>query len=433
MRCFHPEKLMQEIRSFIAYFLGQAYIEPPPFDFGTILKQTTKTCPTLFMVGPNVNTYVELSIYREIQSQTLGTQIDYQPLGAIEHERISKLIIRSACAGNWLLLDNLQLSIEIIPNLQKFVETMYELHDEAKDKLTDLCKVKLETEIRTKMEQGKSTAEDALLLEELKRVALRVRKKAMRKRRPVRGESEGSLSESSAPEELAEPDEDDEDEAIAAELLQQQAHRAARMPDQLKGLRKKMKDQERARIIAELDAYAAAQKEADAANEPYELTVEEKNLRDLVFPEALMFPIHRNFRLWLGTIPSADFPSNFARRCLKVSLELPTALRPNAQKSLSSVTPRQFQDVDRHQREFRRLLFSMTVMHAAINKRAKFGSFGWTQPYHFSPTDFAISVQMLSEMCNSLDTEAGTPFPEHLLRYLVAELNYGGKLTNDDD
>ena len=33
MRCFHPEKLMQEIRSFIAYFLGQAYTEPPSFDF----------------------------------------------------------------------------------------------------------------------------------------------------------------------------------------------------------------------------------------------------------------------------------------------------------------------------------------------------------------------------------------------------------------
>ena len=75
----------------------------------------------------------------------------------------------------------------------------------------------------------------------------------------------------------------------------------------------------------------------------------------------------------------------------------------------------------------------MTVMHAVINKRDKFGSFGWTQPYYFSPNDFSISVQMLSEMCNSLDPLPGAKFPEKLLQYLVAELNYGGKLTNSDD
>ena len=203
-----------------------------------------------------------------------------------------------------------------------------------------------------------------------------------------------------------------------------------KMPDEVKRLRQKMKDQERARILAQLEEYEMLQKEAEAKNEVRELTVEEKNLKDFVFPELLMFPIHKNFRLWLGTIPTESFPSNFARRCLKVSLELPSTIRPNCQKSLSSITPRQFAEVNIHQREFRRLLFSMTVMHAVINKRDKFGSFGWTQPYYFSPNDFSISVQMLSEMCNALDTGPGTKFPEKLLQYLVAELNYGGKLTN---
>ena len=107
MRCFHPEKLMQEVRSFIAYFLGQAYIEPLAFDFTSIMKQTSKTIPTLFMVGPNVNTYVELNIFKDVMPSTVHTIIDYQPLGSIENQRISKLIIKSACQGNWLLLDNL--------------------------------------------------------------------------------------------------------------------------------------------------------------------------------------------------------------------------------------------------------------------------------------------------------------------------------------
>ena len=35
-------------------------------------------------------------------------------------------MIRAACKGSWLLLDNLQLSLDIIPNLVKFMETMYD-------------------------------------------------------------------------------------------------------------------------------------------------------------------------------------------------------------------------------------------------------------------------------------------------------------------
>ena len=33
MRCFHPDKLMQEIRSFIVHFLGKHFVEVPKFDF----------------------------------------------------------------------------------------------------------------------------------------------------------------------------------------------------------------------------------------------------------------------------------------------------------------------------------------------------------------------------------------------------------------
>ena len=59
--------------------------------------------------------------------------MEYQPLGSVELEKISKLIIRAACKGTWLLLDNLQLSLEIIPNLDKFLETMNESEIEAKN------------------------------------------------------------------------------------------------------------------------------------------------------------------------------------------------------------------------------------------------------------------------------------------------------------
>ena len=60
IRCFHPQKLYSEIKSFISYFLGRRFTGQPDFEFHKILKQTDKKTPTLLMLGPNVNAYTEL-------------------------------------------------------------------------------------------------------------------------------------------------------------------------------------------------------------------------------------------------------------------------------------------------------------------------------------------------------------------------------------
>lgn len=122
-------------------------------------------------------------------------------------------------------------------------------------------------------------------------------------------------------------------------------------------------------------------------------------MKELVFPDAFPFPIHKKFRLWVSVIPVPSFPANFARRCLKISLELPVDIRPNTIKSINLLAPQEIAAVTHNSREFKRMLFSMTVMHAVINQRERFGSFGWTQPYFFSPNDLEISIKMLAEMC----------------------------------
>ena len=180
-----------------------------------------------------------------------------------------------------------------------------------------------------------------------------------------------------------------------------------------------------------LDRLERERKEANVRCEVRELTAEEKSLQELVYPEKLAFPIHKRFRLWISAIPVPHFPASFARRSLKVSLELPTNIRPNAIKSFSSIAPRDIADVHTNARDFKRLLFSLTVMHAVINHRESFGPFGWTQPYHFSPNDLQISIRMLAEVARK--TATGQQLPLQLLRYLVGDLNYGGKLTNKED
>ena len=63
-------------------------------------------------------------------------------------------------------------------------------------------------------------------------------------------------------------------------------------------------------------------------NEIRELTEEEACLKDFIFPENLAFPVHSKYRLFISTFPTENFPKDFARRCDKVTLELPTAIRP---------------------------------------------------------------------------------------------------------
>jgi len=121
----------------------------------------------------------------------------------------------------------------------------------------------------------------------------------------------------------------------------------------------------------------------------------------MVFDEDLAFAVHPSFRLFFSTIPVPNFPKDFARRCKLVSRELPSSIKFSTQKMLSTINDEQLDRLERHKDDYKKLVFSLTVMHAVINKRDKFGSFGWSKSYQFSPNDWKISLQILEEMCES--------------------------------
>lgn len=412
MRCFHPEKLYHEVKSFISYFLGRNFTEQPSFEFTRIFGQSKKTEAILLMVGPNVNAYTELSNLKCISNATKDLMLEYQPLGQIPSEKIAKIIIKCACEGSWLLLDNLQLSLEIIANLQKYMETMNAMSVQVKKTLMHKAKAELKEILSKKCEQeDTNNDQDSNIAMELMLLEQSIMQDTL----------ETTFNPNKFEESLGENvTMDDKSHSVSIALQ-----------SKLKYMMKRKKNEYRCDILKELEEYERLKKVADEKSEIRELSNEEKMLIDMVFPENLAFPIHKKFRLWISVIPVPNFPANFARRCLKISLELPINIRPNTIKSFQSLPPQEVLNVTKNTREFKRMLFSMTVMHAVINHRERFGSFGWTQPYYFSPNDLQISIKMLGEICQKI--KPGQNFPLKLMRYLVSDLNYGGKLTNKED
>ena len=137
--------------------------------------------------------------------------------------------------------------------------------------------------------------------------------------------------------------------------------------------------------------------------------------------------VHEHFRLWLSSSPSPHFPIAILQRGLKMTTEPPKGLRSNLLRLYNNITEESFHECKTSEK-YCKLLFSLCYFHAVLLERRKFRTLGLNIPYDFNDTDFKVSDDLLKTY---LDEYEETPWDA--LKYLIAEANYGGRVTDELD
>jgi dynein heavy chain len=136
---------------------------------------------------------------------------------------------------------------------------------------------------------------------------------------------------------------------------------------------------------------------------------------------------HRDFRLWMTSMPSKAFPVSVLQNSVKMTLEPPSGLKQNVLGTYEALDWKEVEDSTKPD-IVKRLLFGFCFFHAIVQDRRKFGPIGWNIPYAFTNEDLMVSRKQLK-----IFVEDYEEVPYKVLNYVGAEVNYGGRVTDDKD
>jgi len=137
--------------------------------------------------------------------------------------------------------------------------------------------------------------------------------------------------------------------------------------------------------------------------------------------------MHRDYRLWLTSMPSDKFPVSILQNSVKMTIEPPRGVKMNMKGSYTN-----FQDsyLEAHPKspEFKKLLYGLCFFHALLQDRRKFGPLGFNIRYEFTTSDLKCCILQLETFLARYEQ-----VPYTVLVNLFGHINYGGRITDDWD
>jgi dynein heavy chain len=137
---------------------------------------------------------------------------------------------------------------------------------------------------------------------------------------------------------------------------------------------------------------------------------------------------HPNFRLWLSSDPDPRFPISLLQASSKMTTEPPKGLKANLLRLYDKNLDDERFEASSKPEKYKKLCFSLCFFHAVMIERKKFLSLGWNIMYDFNDSDWDICECLLVQYLDQYDET-----PWDALKYLIAEANYGGRVTDDQD
>ena len=159
-----------------------------------------------------------------------------------------------------------------------------------------------------------------------------------------------------------------------------------------------------------------------------------ESIMDNLFKHA----VHEDFRIILSANPHPDFSISLLQRSIKISQEPPKGIKSNMLRLYGSKSELPVVELDRN---FRKALYGLCWFHTILIERKKFKSLGWNVTYAFNDSDFSVCEDLLAAYMGRLvdskpideNFDKRAPIPWQALQYLIAEANYGGRVTDDRD
>lgn len=155
-----------------------------------------------------------------------------------------------------------------------------------------------------------------------------------------------------------------------------------------------------------------------------------------------------NFRIFMSAVPIDDFPISLLQRSLKITQEPPTGIRNNMLRLYKNMGT-EFTPCDKDQ-AFRKSVYGLCWFHTILIERKKFKSLGWNVSYAFNDSDYSVCEDTLAnyfgrinekdlgaDVYDRVNTQEGynpnRPIPWTAIQKLIAEANYGGRVTDETD
>ena len=165
--------------------------------------------------------------------------------------------------------------------------------------------------------------------------------------------------------------------------------------------------------------------------------------------------VNPNFRLWLTSMPVGFFPVSILQNSLKLTTEPPSGIKSNMKKLFDDITEektepiskpidplnktpeeikqeeeQQIKDNKIKKQHFTKILYCLSLFHAVLQERKKFGPIGFNIRYDFNQSDYDTSSQLVNIYLSEADVDY---VPWDSILYLIGEVTYGGSITDETD